>query len=410
MTRKARIVLMWFVVGAATAGAEGITFTKIVGTDTPVPGQNAAFRSVFDACTFEGMISFQAMVPGDEYMQYALYWVHAGQFLLVADCTTPIPGYPSFFSGFSPMQMGPAGAFTGFDPNDWQGIYRWSPAVGVTVIVDRYTPDPGGHGNLRHFFLSARDGDCIGFMAFTSQMAAGIYRATCEADVELLAGPATPIPGGYSTFDSFGFNVSIGAGAVAFIGASSSDDLAGVYLASNTVRRVADTRTSIPGQNVCFTYFGDRPSTDGGRVAFVGAAWQGGQWLQKGVYTDVGGTLRTVADLNTIIPGQNVPFTDFTELYGPALCAGRVAFHAEGPAGYEGIFIGQANGRLLKVVDTNTVLEVGKTIQDVSIEEQCLYGSDLVFTVTFNPAVPGTLDQAIYMAHLVNARGLSSRR
>lgn len=410
MSRRACIVFLGLAVGAGTVLGQGVTFTKIVGTDTPVPGQNATFYGVFGACTFEGTVSFQAMVPTGGYIQDALYWAFADQYLLVADWSTPIPRYPSFFSGFTPLQMGPAGAFTGFDPNDWQGIYRWSPAVGVTVIVDRFTPDPGGHGNLRHFFLSGRDGDWIGFMAFTSQMAAGIYRATCEADVELLAGPATPIPGGHGTFDSFGFNVSLGDGMVAFIGASSSDDLAGVYLASNTVRCVADTRTAIPGQNLCFNYFGDRPSTDDGCVAFVGAAWQGGQLLQKGVYTDTGGRLRTVADLHTRIPGQNVAFTDFTELYGPALNAGRVAFHAEGPGGYEGIFLGQLNGRLLKVVDTNTVLEPGKTIQDVSIEEQCLYGNDLVFTVTFHPAVPGTLDQAIYMAHLVNARGLSSRR
>ncbi|MGI9516510.1 MAG: DUF7453 family protein [Pirellulaceae bacterium] len=77
-----------------------------------------------------------------------------------------------------------------------------------------------------------------------------------------------------------------------------------------TITRIADTSTQMPGQAFNFDGFGG-VSINGNDVSFAGRSNTGYQ----GIFVSQSGTLNTVIDTNTTIPGTSDTFTQFLELW-----------------------------------------------------------------------------------------------
>jgi hypothetical protein len=159
---------------------------------------------------------------------------------------------------------------------------------------------------------------------------AGIYRRQVSG-LKKLVDDTTRIPSGgglLSTFQSFGDPCMRGED-VAFRGEGSGQE--GIYtIIDGALARVADRNTSIPEGSGRFTGFGV-VSFDGTNVAFVGEGPSG----QKGIYTDLGGSLVKVIDVYDRLENKRV--SNFY-IGRQALSGGAIAFKADFTDGTSGLF------------------------------------------------------------------------
>ena len=216
----------------------------------------------------------------------------------------------------------------------------------------------------------------------------GIYRAVIGGSVSQVADKNTAIPGGMGTFSSFlpgePYAPAIYGANVAFFGAGGGGQQ-GIYVAipSEPLRPIASTATTIPGGSGNFTAFTTAPSLSGDNVAFLGDGAGG----QQGIYrAAIGGSVATVADKNTAIPGGTGNFTSFLpgEPSAPAIKGANVAFFGAGSGGQRGIYASFQIARLslgaaahdapvlVKIADTATAIPGGTgnflDFGDVSID------------------------------------------
>ncbi len=119
-------------------------------------------------------------------------------------------------------------------------------------------------------------------------------------------------------------------------------------MAQFTFTRVASTATPVPGGTGNFDFMG-YPVTDGQRVYFNGADADG----HVGVFGGTGGTLVTVADWNTLLPGTNETFTSFAR---PHVYQGVVGLEGQS-ATVQGLY--EAGSSLLRIADTTMPLPGG---------------------------------------------------
>ena len=139
----------------------------------------------------------------------------------------------------------------------------WAVNFTFTKIVDTNTPIPGGSGNFTDFAYWAYDGATLAFNAEglpTPSLPSGqrgVYTITGEASPSLIADRNTPRPGSVENFAGF----------------------ASVYIQNGQV-----TFTAVPAQG------------SGGPL---------------GIYSNFGGSLNVVADINTPVPGGSGNFTSF---------------------------------------------------------------------------------------------------
>jgi len=399
-----------FVLNSLIASAGGnprVTFTKIADRDTPIPGAGGTFWSLGAPSLADGDVVFNGGgMPDDECTYDGIYLCRDGQLSLVANTCMLMPGCPGGdpFVGFiRPVPDAANVTFVGVAHYSYYciGIFNWCAGQPLDVLVPRNTPDPGGYGVLSDFFTVSRDDGALGFSAWTSAFTHGIYLRTAAGEIALVANYDTAIPAGPGEFSAFEFNPTVGDGIVAFTGGTDDISHWGVYTGL-PVKRIADTNTPIPKGTGTFTWFGDRPSIDGGYVGFYGQQTGAGT-DQKGIYTNLGGHLRVVADLNTPIPGGVGTFTDFTSFYGPCLREGRIAFRGFGEGGQLGIYC-EIDGLLLSVVDLNeTRLEPGLLPRSLFIDEQCLSGNRLGFYAEFDAETPGEYFAGVYVATIHRA-------
>ena len=127
----------------------------------------------------------------------------------------------------------------------------------------------------------------------------------------------------------------------------------GVYVqqSSGSIETVADTNTPMPGSLgglFDFELQNQRPSLSRGGISFVANSTAGGQ----GVFsTDFSGSLGVSANTNTPIPSGSGPFTSFGT---PSLDVITI-FSADGSSGQKGIYASpEPRGTLERIVDTNT--------------------------------------------------------
>ena len=412
------VLLVGAAIGAQATGAQAqaqITFTKIADTETPIPGGAGTFESLSEPALAHGNVVFGGSGEYEypEDIPVGIYRYRGGNLSVVVDGDTDIPGCPCpiQFVGFSQPAVG-AQAITFSGAADYggcycRGIYTRKRNADLEILADWTTDDPAGFGHFSEFFYVARCGRMVGFSAWTSGVypilppVHGIYRAAKPEYIELVANYYTPIPDGSGLFSAFEYNVSIGDGVVAFVGGTWDRSQWGLYTGGAEVTKVVDLTTPVPGSSCTFTEFSDRASIDRGCVAFHALTDNGVTDRAPGIYTNLGGQLRVVADLNTEIPDGTGNFVDLTSFYGPSIDGRRIAFHGFGEGGQQGVYC-ESHGRLLKVVDLNTALEPGVTLTQLIIDEQCLDGNRLGFLAFFETGTPHEFYYAVYVAQLPN--------
>lgn len=153
---------------------------------------------------------------------------------------------------------------------------------------------------------------------------------------------ATPLPGGSGTFESLGTTVAIDLGGrIVFTDGGTTNK--GVYLASGgTLGTIADLATAIPGGTGNFTSFNlNANAIATGQLAFRG----GGSSSQSGIYGFNGTSLTTLADRNSLIPDGVSTFTSFQS--GSA-SGTRYGLVGSGPSLQQGVYL--AEGATLSTV------------------------------------------------------------
>src|SRR5256885_43376 len=176
-------------------------------------------------------------------------------------------------------------------------------------------------------------------------------------------------PGG-GIFTGFG-DPSISNGTAAFFGTTSL--VQGVYTGTGaSTSLIANTLFVGPGGGI-FTGFGD-PSISSDTIAFFGTTS-----LARGIYTADAGILTRIADTGTAIPDGSGNFFSFS---APASSNGLVAFEGAALSGFEGIY-SNLGGGLAPVIDLNDLLD-GRAITSLSLSRFGFDGQQLVFATTFS--------------------------
>ncbi len=353
-------------------------FTKIADTNTAIPGGAGNFSAFEGPSLDAGNVAFLGLSPAGKVGIYT----DINGLRVVANMKTAIPGGSGNFTdfGLSPSVDSGHVAFLGLGKNQQEGIY--TDIDGLQVVADRKTTIPRTAGHFVLFTNPLLDGGTVAFRGRGRGDHEGVY--TNINGLQVVADTNTLIPGGSGKFIYFGATLSLDGTHVAFRGLG-NDGQQGIYTDINGLQVVADTNTVIPGGSETFLSFGD-PSLDGGKVAFRGI---GRRMSVVGIYTNING-LQVVADTHTAIPGGSGKFFAFDE---PSLDGGKVAFRGFG-TNQQGIYTNMG-GVLSRIIDLQTVLD-GKKMANLFFGREGLCGTSVVFRATFTDA---TL--SIYRADLV---------
>jgi hypothetical protein len=274
-------------------------------------------------------------------------------FTKVVDTSTPVPGTQETFVGFGAPSID-AGevAFKGSSLDFVAGIYVDADGA-LDVVADTSTIAPGTQETFVSCCFSdpSIDSGNVAFRADFGMNVGGIY-AEVDGALDVVADTNTLVPGTQEPFLFFGEQApSIDAGNVAFE-AGFGMNLGGIYAeVDGALRVVADTGTPVAGGQEVFLIFGE-PSIDAGSVAFWALFGFPGDVRGRGIYVEADGVFDVVADDSTIVPGSQETFVFFGE---PSIDTGNVAFQAQFGFPNSGIYA-EVDGALGVVADTSTLV------------------------------------------------------
>lgn len=381
-------------------------FTKIADTNTPIPSGAGNFVSLSSPSLDEGHVAFVGTISSSP-LQQGVYTNISGKLNVIADSTRLIPNSTENFSFFgSPSSQGGQVIFLGSSafPQSQQGIYSYVNNIPLEIVANRNTSIPGGTGNFATFNVRGSvsvdpsiDAGNVAFRGLDSSFREGIY-ANIKDTLKTIADTKTSIPLGTGNFTAFSDAV-IDDGFVAFVGTGSSSQQQGIYTnIGGRLKVVVNTKTAIPNGIGNFTRFVNASQTseqtriafDNGNVVFNGF----GSGSQQGIYIKVGGKLNVIADTKTPIPGGMGNFTSFTSILNnnASLDNGNVAFQGSGSS-QVGIYT-TLGGSLRKVIAVNDSLD-GKIVSSVASGREALSGNQIAFLVRFTDGSEG-----IYIATL----------
>lgn len=316
------------------------------------------------------------------------------------------PGWYALVFGSNQFgATGSAGAWANNVPNGSQTIYTIrqsdgahffqssvcrlfidsTPVPTFTKIADTTTLIPNTASTFMAFSQpSIRDG-AVAFRAGgpSGNTSNGIY-TNVGGTLRTVANLGTSIPSGSNAFTTFGTQVSLSQGVVAFKGARSTPpQQEGLYTDTNgSLAKVVDRNTPIPGGSGNFTSYGLNHTIDHGQLAFVA----GGNSDQQGVYHHDGSTLHAAAQIGTPIPGQTFAFDGFFVQY-VGLDAGTTLFRGiNEPEVYLGLFAHQ-NGVLTTVLDVNTPMP-GEAVNFFFVASPILRDGKMAFVAADNLSTP----------------------
>jgi hypothetical protein len=364
---------------SSKAEANTFEFQKVVDTNTPIPGGTGSFIGFDPPSLDRRNLAFRGLGSSQE----GIYISVGNKLRVVADSNTPIPGGTgSFTSLFSPSLDNGNVAFSS------GGIYI---SVGnkLRVIADSNTPIPGGTGNFTYVNFPSLDNGNVAFAGGSTSFETGIYIKVGD-QLKVVADSNTPIPGGTGNF-TFLFSPSLDNGDVAF--ASDFPVASGIYAnIGGKLKVIADRNTPIPNGTGNFGGFRS-PSLDNGNVAFAGLIPGPRLQLPTGIYINVGGKLKVVADRNTPIPDGTGNFGSFISV---SLNDGNVAFVGDDDADatiypplpqQQGIYT-TLGGSLKKVIARNDSLD-GKIVSSVAIDREALSKNRIAFVAEFTDGSRG---------------------
>jgi hypothetical protein len=369
-------------ISAPQAQAIGFTFTKIADTNTPIPSGVGNFTSFNQPSIDDGIVGFST--------NRGIYSNTGGSLEVLFDTNTSIPTATRNFAllGASSFADGNV-AFVGSSNRSRRGFTSgiYSDIGGsLKALVSTNTPIPGRTGNFKGFggarrsstSLVSLDNGNVAFLGLGSGNSQGIY-SNIGNSLEVVADRNTDIPSGVGTFNQFN-QLVLNEGDVAFSG-SGRNRQTGIYInTEDGLEVVADSSTSIHDATKTFTRFGGL-DLDNGNVAFYGSGRS-----QRGVYTNLGGNLSAIADLNTLLPGGTGKFIGF-DASSPTIDNGVAAFVGFGRKGQAGIF-GTFDGSLGKVIGAGDLLD-GKEAIAFSLSNEGLDGNSLAFKVKFDDGSSG---------------------
>ncbi|MCR9095097.1 MAG: PEP-CTERM sorting domain-containing protein [bacterium] len=225
-----------------------------------------------------------------------------------------------------------------------RGFYAVDSTTGnVTTLVDESTLVPGGAALFDSFGASDIDGGHLIFTGGNPSVpgATGLYRVPLGGGpIEVIANTTTIAPGYGQPFTAI-TDASAGSGTIAFKAQVDTGQLAGIYRYENGLLEVvADRNTTVPGQGVPFRSFSTVHVGTEGNIAFLG----GVSPLQEGLFSDRTGALESVALEDVVLdPVNGTTLSGFD--FGSAIGGDDVAFRAAHSGGSFGaVYVDEAAG------------------------------------------------------------------
>ncbi|MBL8765115.1 MAG: hypothetical protein JNM07_12690 [Phycisphaerae bacterium] len=321
---RTRLIIL-FVCHCATSvvSAQPFQFTKVVDTNTVVPGTDSKFIS-FPAFYFPvvtaGRVTFTGNYRTQSATRTAIFDATPGGLQLVVGPGTPQPGTSGGFSNLP--QGGPyvstSGVATSFSGggNGVSGIYR-AAAGSISVVADTHTMVPDNSGRLFTFIAgeSHTDGAST-VMRGISGSVEGLYVKPSGGVLERVADTAITPPGGtrYQSFLRWQAD-----GAVTYFTADGGPASNGLYRSVGGVASVVvRAGQGVPGTGGELTRVGEF-SNQGDDFAFS-ATWTGS--TGNSIFTLIDGQVRLVAASGQPAPGGGV----FGLLGVPMIWNGTVVF------------------------------------------------------------------------------------
>lgn len=192
---------------------------------------------------------------------------------------------------------------------------------------ETYTFFQRDEDRLNYDLLADTEG--MPFVGRTREGKLGIYHTTPSRVERSMVKPQTPIPGGNGSFTRFRFPSAVGE-VLAFIGYG-VDNFKGVYRADRgSLVKVADVNTVAPGTEQRFHDFSYARVTPNGGVAFTGIStegsgiyyWQNGE-LKPWVNKSVREPVSSAPYAGALLIGMENGWAYFTS-FGPTLSIGRI--------------------------------------------------------------------------------------
>jgi hypothetical protein len=385
----------------ASSQAQSWSFTQIADTTTTVPGGSGAFTGFYaPAADAAGVTFWGRRFVGSSTVSEGIYRQSAGVLQRIADLSTPVP--PPRMGNFQSFNIRPAsggGAVGLLDRATSSmgsgGVYT-STGSAITRITDYTDPVPNNPTeHWDHFGGLSVDGSQGAYVGSLSQpwFVFGFSGST-RTLIAQSGSPQPYNPGG--TFNSFGEVTATSQGRLLFHGVGGGpvgqDGLYTAPVTGGPLTVVADRTSPVPGHpGMAFDFFnhnGDYLDLDGPSAAFL--AQYGGN--QSGVFTTLGGALRTVIDTQTHIPGRSDFFTTFDSV---SVSGDKVAFVGSN-GNYVGLFaeVGGVLGRALQPGD-----HIGsRTVSGFIMGSGALYQDTLAVNVYFTDGTSG-----VFAGHLVPA-------
>lgn len=263
-----------------------------------------------------------------------------------------------------------------------------------TKVVDTSTFLPGSGSTFDAFSYVGFDGDNVALIAAGSGNEEGVYIWN-HGGLSVVADTSTVAPsngGSTSVFDNFA-NISIDNGSVAFQGTAGARD--GVFTnLGGALRTVADTSVTMPGAFVPFTEFlqesipSQEVSISGDNIVFS-AFGNNGFIFNEGVYRERGGVLERIADRSITPPGETQSFVFFGEV---AASGDDVLFYGRPDTGGLWTTQGAQVGSVRKVVDRNSTLpDIGPPIVLFAPNTYSIDGQDIAFMASDGDTFEGYL-------------------
>jgi hypothetical protein len=378
----------FFLLAGRQVVAQEFTFVTIVDTETAVPGSSERFTWFGAPCIDD---TGDVVFFGGSALGHGLYTTCGGSLRVVADPAVPIPGGEGTFEhGFRSygawIEAGTI-AFYAFTRSTelGGGVYLWRNGS-VSLVADMNTPIPGGTGTFTAiedpfgfgpFSHPPTDGRVVAFCAAADwPRQRGIY-TFADGKLALVANLETPLPAGDGLFTFLSSEIGIENGSVVFRG-EGQEFQRGIYTnVTGPLTKVADRTDTVPAGHGTFTSL-RYPLFDNGTVVFAGEGADG----QQGIYRWDGASVTAVVDVNTLVPGEEEPFTAFVFNWSPPSAShGNVASWARGPGDREGIYLAEP-GSLRTVIDTTGTIH-GKAVKALTMGPQGLAGNTLAFQVRF---------------------------
>jgi hypothetical protein len=420
--------LGWLTAGSAEAAS--FTFSKIVDTNTPMPGGGGNFTFLNTPVIDNGIVVFSGERDSQGRVEQRGIYTYAGGMLqTVVDTNTPVPfsdvNFIGFYLGLSIDQGNIVFGGSGNKPNplggtDVYGIYTVIGGV-LDRVIDQSTILPGDNSNFKVFSgggLSIK-GRNVAFYGGSSSENVALF-TNAGGTLQRVVDSSTPLPEVTSNLDS------LSNADVVFASSTSLDGTiynwrSGIYTYSGgVIKKIVDPATIMLGGRTDLQ-FSNPVVADNNDIAFPVVSYS--NQLSTAIYTIVDGKVSLVADTNTPVPGGLGNLSNFTSFNSSSLSLdqGSVAFVGSEVVGFRefpgpicsprqscpgpirvreirnGIYT-TLGGSLTKVIAEGEQLD-GKIIAPyyLGVSRQMLSDNSLVFSVRFTDGSSG-----IYRADFVS--------